>query len=54
MVRKLLKSVREYKKHSILAPIFVIFEVIMEVDNTTSYAESDRFRHRMMAILNIS
>lgn len=31
MVRKLLKSVREYKKHSILAPIFVIFEVIMEV-----------------------
>lgn len=31
MVRKLLKSVREYKKHSILAPVFVIFEVIMEV-----------------------
>ena len=31
MVRKLLKSVREYKEHSILAPIFVIFEVIMEV-----------------------
>lgn len=31
MVRKLLRSVREYKKHSILAPIFVIFEVIMEV-----------------------
>lgn len=31
MVRKLLRSVREYKKHSILAPAFVIFEVIMEV-----------------------
>lgn len=31
MVRKFLRSVREYKKHSILAPVFVIFEVIMEV-----------------------
>ena len=31
MVRKLLRSVREYIKHSILAPVFVIFEVIMEV-----------------------
>lgn len=31
MVRKILRSVREYKKHSILAPVFVIFEVIMEV-----------------------
>lgn len=31
MVRKLLRSVREYKKHSILAPVFVIFEVIMEI-----------------------
>lgn len=31
MIKKLLKSVREYKKHSILAPIFVTFEVIMEV-----------------------
>lgn len=31
MVRKLLRSIREYKKHSILAPVFVIFEVIMEV-----------------------
>lgn len=31
MIKKLLKSVREYKKHSILAPIFVILEVIMEV-----------------------
>lgn len=31
MVRKLLRSVREYKKHSILAPVFVIFEVIMDV-----------------------
>lgn len=31
MVRKLLRSVREYKKHSILAPVFVIFEVMMEV-----------------------
>lgn len=31
MIRKLLKSVREYKKHSILAPIFVTFEVVMEV-----------------------
>ena len=31
MNRKLLQSVREYKKESILAPIFVIFEVFMEV-----------------------
>ena len=31
MIRKLLKSVREYKKSSILAPIFVSLEVIMEV-----------------------
>lgn len=31
MIKKLLASVREYKKHSILAPLFVILEVIMEV-----------------------
>lgn len=31
MNRKLLKSVREYKKESVLAPIFVILEVFMEV-----------------------
>ena len=31
MNRKLLQSVREYKKESILAPIFVILEVFMEV-----------------------
>lgn len=31
MIKKLLASVREYKKHSILAPIFVILEVVMEV-----------------------
>ena len=31
MLKKLLKSVREYKKDSILAPIFVSLEVVMEV-----------------------
>ncbi len=31
MNRKLFKSIREYKKESILAPIFVILEVFMEV-----------------------
>ena len=31
MIKKLMKSIREYKKDSILAPIFVSFEVIMEV-----------------------
>ncbi len=31
MNRKLLKSVREYKKEAVLAPIFVILEVLMEV-----------------------
>ncbi|WP_250278821.1 ABC transporter ATP-binding protein [[Clostridium] colinum] len=31
MIKTLLKSVREYKKHSILAPIFMIGEVSMEV-----------------------
>ena len=31
MVKKLLKSVREYKTSSILTPIFVILEVILEI-----------------------
>ena len=31
MNRTLLKSVREYKKQSILTPLFVILEVFMEV-----------------------
>lgn len=31
MIRKLSKSVREYKKDSILAPLFVMLEVVMEV-----------------------
>ena len=31
MNRKLLQSVREYKKESILTPILVIFEVLIEV-----------------------
>lgn len=31
MNRQLLKSVREYKKQSVLAPVFVILEVLMEV-----------------------
>lgn len=31
MIRKLLPSVREYKRDSILAPVFVTFEVVMEV-----------------------
>lgn len=31
MVRKLLRSVREYKKSSFLTPLFVTFEVVLEV-----------------------
>ena len=31
MNRKLFKSIREYKKQSVLAPVFVILEVLMEV-----------------------
>lgn len=31
MNRKLFKSIREYKRESVLAPIFVILEVFMEV-----------------------
>ena len=31
MNKLLLKSVREYKKQSILAPFFVLLEVLMEV-----------------------
>ena len=31
MNKKLFKSIREYKKESILAPILVILEVLMEV-----------------------
>lgn len=31
MDRLLFKSIREYKKQSILAPVFVILEVLMEV-----------------------
>lgn len=31
MNRKLLKSIREYKRESILAPVFVVLEVLMEV-----------------------
>ena len=31
MIKKLLKSVREYKKDSILAPVLVTGEVILEV-----------------------
>ena len=30
MIRTLLKSVREYKKSSVLTPVFVSIEVIME------------------------
>ena len=31
MIKKIIKSVREYKKYAILTPIFVSFEVILEV-----------------------
>ena len=31
MNRKLLQSIREYKRESILAPVFVVLEVLMEV-----------------------
>ena len=31
MIKTLAKSIREYKKYAILAPIFVVFEVIFEV-----------------------
>lgn len=30
MIKKLLESVREYKKDTILTPIYVVLEVIME------------------------
>ena len=30
MIKQLAKSIREYKKQTILAPIFVFFEVILE------------------------
>lgn len=31
MIKRLAKCIREYKKHSLLSPLFVTFEVIMEV-----------------------
>ena len=31
VVKKLMGSVREYKRHSLLAPLFVTFEVVLEV-----------------------
>lgn len=31
MIKKILRSVREYKKASILAPVFVVLEVVLEV-----------------------
>ena len=31
MVRRLLKSVREYKKYTLLTPMLVSFEVILEI-----------------------
>ena len=31
MIKKLASSIREYKKAALLAPLFVIFEVLMEV-----------------------
>ena len=31
MIKKLSKYIKQYKKDSILTPIFVIFEVVMEV-----------------------
>lgn len=31
MIKKLLESVREYKKDSLLSPLFVMLEIVMEV-----------------------
>ena len=31
MIKRLAKSIREYKTHSILAPLYVTLEVVMEV-----------------------
>lgn len=31
MIKKLLKSLREYKKHTILAPVYVAFEAFLEI-----------------------
>ena len=31
MIRELAKSIREYKKETIITPIFMILEVIMEM-----------------------
>ena len=36
MNRKLFKSIREYKKESVLAPLFVILEVFMESADSAS------------------
>ena len=31
MIKKLIKSIREYKKETILTPVFMLCEVFMEV-----------------------
>ena len=40
MNKTLLRSVREYKKQSILAPILVILEVLMEVLDSNGNSET--------------
>ena len=44
MNRKLLRSLREYKKESILTPILVIFEVFMEVPDSLADGQYHRCR----------
>ena len=37
MIRKLMQSIREFKLFSLLSPLFVVLEVVMEVVIPVSY-----------------
>ena len=45
MNRKLLRSVREYKRESFLTPVLVCLEVLMEVPDSASDGENHRCRY---------
>ncbi|MFR0923763.1 MAG: hypothetical protein ACLSGI_03380 [Butyricicoccaceae bacterium] len=44
MIKRLLKSVREFKKDALLTPFFVVLEVVMEVI-IPGYGAADRQGH---------
>jgi len=44
MIKKLMKSIREYKKDSLLSPAMVTLEVIME-DHSDVDGKTDRLRY---------